>query len=818
MFADGACHFHRTAAGPGAWDVVLGVCVRLASGWTPGVAQLAGRVLPDGRFSRASSPTASSLHVSLPRASWAALPGMSVPSCIVPLMINDLESVDWASMWHAYGSASEIPQWLRGMGSPDPETRDKAFGAFYGSAHHQGDVYPSTIASLPFLFALADDPATPDRASVVALLLSIGREAVDRADFDGEGIVIGLDGEESTAYPDTVELMRERGEAFVVYACDADSRVRGAAIESLGLFLDDAERAVTVLQERLGAESGITERLLVVRTMADLALRLSAARVPARAWFDALADTAMVDADIRLAALIQRARCAPEVIDDSTVPTAIGLLRQVTPAPRPKENEGEGRDSSGPWACEAEPEPDPGVPPHVAAAFADLERHGRVHAPTTPLLTTFHEALGARLDDRRALLAEQLRSPDPGTRYDAIDMARRLITSWRGDHTCLVRLIGDCLLPRDAYTAAAAAEALGSLADLAEPAREALAAYVTGHRSEHRADAWASPHRALRRAHQQAVVTLAGLGDERALPSLLNALDTDTDAWRAVNAAGHLPQASAELTPRLTRRLADASCSLERPDFGFTALTSALARLGDPTAVPALTDALQAAVRHKQWHTAQPVLKALASFGTSAAPALDVVLPLTKADSVDLRTAAASAVWELERRPDNVVPMLAGLLEHHRNTDAIDLAGRIGAPAAAVLPRLRQILDEQIEQNTRNEQNGSAVLNDSWTLVRVASALWDIGGTGEADTVVPALRDGWKYNDATARDVVACLDRMGPAAHPVLPQIQAALARPHRGDQRWSGAVALDLEIEHTCRSILTRLQNLPEPVPAGEQ
>ncbi|MFI0990620.1 HEAT repeat domain-containing protein [Streptomyces exfoliatus] len=616
--------------------------------------------------------------------------------------------------------------------------------------------------------------------------------------------------------------MRERGEAFVAYACDADSGVRRAAIKGLGLFLNDAERAVAVLRDRLNAESGIRERLLVVETMADLALRLPAAQIPAREWFDALADSVTMAADIRLAALVHRARCAPEAIDDRTVPTAIGLLREITPTPVPLENKEEGRGASRSCTCapESDPEPDTDaeVPGYIVAAFADLERNGRVHAPTTALLTAFHEALDARLDDRTALLAEQLCSLDPGTRYDAIDMARHLITAWRGDHTRLVRLIGDCLAPRDAYTAAAAAEALGSLAALAEPAREALAAYVTAHRTEHRPDAWASPHPDVRRAHQMAVVALAGLGDERALPSLLTALDTGTDAWRAVNAAGHLPQAAAELTPRLIRHLADIDPSREQPGFGFTALTTALSRLGDPAAVPALTDALRAAVRHEQWHTAQAVLKALASFGTRAASALDLVRPLTEADNVTLRTAAASALWELEHRPETVVPLLNGLLEHHRNFDAIDLAGRIGPPAAPVLPRLRQILAGQVEENTRNEQNGSAVLNDSWTLVHAAAALWDIGGDSEADTVLPALRDAWKDNDATAPTVVACLDRMGPAVRPALPQIQAALAQSHRYDQRWSGAIASDLDIVHTCRTILTRLHNLPEPAPGGEE
>ncbi|WP_327380673.1 HEAT repeat domain-containing protein [Streptomyces sp. NBC_01207] len=722
-------------------------------------------------------------------------------------MINDVESIDWASMGHAYGQADDVPQWLHDMASPDAELREQAFSSFYSAAHHQGDVYPCTMASLPFLFAMADDPCTPDRASVVALIVSIGREAVERE--DPGSIWIGPDGEESTAYEDTAALMRGRGQSFVGYARDADSRVRGTAIEGLGLFLDDAERAVAALGDQLDSGGGTMERLLVVRTMADLALRLPAARVPARAWFDILADGVAVDADVRLAAIVQRARCAPESIDDTTVPTAIGLLRQVAPIPRPKENEegDESRDPSRPCTCTAEATPGPGVPPHVAAAFADLERRGRVHAPTTPLLVAFHEALDARVDDRTALLSEQLRSPDAAIRYDAIDMARELITSWRGEHTQLVRLIAECLLPHDPYTSAAAAEVLGSLTGLGEPAREALAAHVTTHHTEHGPAVWASPHPAQRPAHQQAVLALARLGDERALPGLLTALDTGIDAWRAVNAAGQLPQAAAELTPRLIRRLADIDHSRERPDVSPTALASALAALGDPTAVPALTDAVRSAVRHKQWRTAAPILKELTSFGTSAGTALDTVRPLAEVEDVETRTAAASAIWELERRPETVVPLLQRLLDAERNFDAISLAGRIGPPAAPVLPRLRQMLDEQLEQNALNKQNDSTALNDSWTLVHVASALWDIGGDKEARAVAPALLTAWKDNDSTARRAVACLNRMGPAAHLALPWIQAALAQPRRGGNPWGWDVAVDLEIQHSCQSILTRLE-----------
>ncbi|MFG2640143.1 hypothetical protein ACGFYP_04090 [Streptomyces sp. NPDC048370] len=216
----------------------------------------------------------------------------------------------------------------------------------------------------------------------------------------------------------------------------------------------------------------------------------------------------------------------------------------------------------------------------------------------------------------------------------------------------------------------------------------------------------------------------------------------------------------------------------------------------------------------------EPVLKARASFGTRAASALDTVRPLTEADNADVRTAAAAAVWEIEHRPEDVVPLLERLLDHQWNFAAIGLASRIGPPAAPVLPRLRQILNEQTEMNARNEQDDAAVLNvgNAWTLVHTASALWDIAGDTEADTVASALLNAWKDNDSTAPDVLACLNRMGQAARPALSRIQTELAQPHRGKDPWSDAVASDLELERICHSLVARLRDLPEPAPAREQ
>lgn len=239
---------------------------------------------------------------------------------------------------------------------------------------------------------------------------------------------------------EAVATMRSRAEALIGFARDPDVRVRRAAIPGLGLFIDDVDRASTVLLGRLPAESGIIEQLLIVEAMAALAMRLpERAETQAMAWFTELATDSAVAPQTRLAAVVQRARCAPERMGDDTIATALGLLRELDDAAVPAEA----------WCDPPRPEAAPasgdGAPPQVVAAFEDLERHRQIHSPTTDLLRSFHLTLAERVPQRTALLAEQLRSRDLGSRLDAVRMSAELMRAWRGDHARLIMLVAEHL-------------------------------------------------------------------------------------------------------------------------------------------------------------------------------------------------------------------------------------------------------------------------------------------------------------------------------------------------------------------------------------
>src|ERR1700733_424283 len=101
-------------------------------------------------------------------------------------MFSGLDSIDWGSMQHAYGPATEVPALLRALVSDDPKAREYALDGMYGSVHHQGDVYDCTVAAIPFLLEAAAMPLLPGRGGVLELLASIGG-----ADLDDLVAVVG---------------------------------------------------------------------------------------------------------------------------------------------------------------------------------------------------------------------------------------------------------------------------------------------------------------------------------------------------------------------------------------------------------------------------------------------------------------------------------------------------------------------------------------------------------------------------------------------------------------------------------------------------
>jgi hypothetical protein len=204
-----------------------------------------------------------------------------------------------------------------------------------------------------------------------------------------------------------------------------------------------------------------------------------------------------------------------------------------------------------------------------------------------------------------------------------------------------------------------------------------------------------------------------------------------------------------------------------------------------------ITDFLDAAARHQRWEEAREALQTLTAFGPDAAGSLGVIRGLgvlpdqrPRTISEDVRTALVVALGAIGGDAQEVLPLALSLIADgvwYRVLAGVQVLGWLGPPAVPALPQLREL----------------ATAKD----VYAATALWDIAGEPEAQLVLDTLLPAWEGKDAYACTVFACLDRMGPAAEPALPQLRAWLTRPRRG----GGHNDNDEDLQRLARTIIDR-------------
>lgn len=656
-------------------------------------------------------------------------------------MFTGIDEVDWTSLRHAHGSAADVPALLRGLASADAAEREAALDGMYGSVHHQGNVYDSTLACVPFLFTLAARVEVPDRGAIVELLVSIGAESAgERA----QGAV------------------RARAEAFVALAEDPCPWVRRAAAGALVRFLDEPARVLELLGRRITAEAD--ERVLGSLTAA---LGQFVLRHPARAA--AAVDLLAAQSEppcppgARLAALGQLALGAPERLPAGLVPTAVRLLRERT----------EHR-SAGPDRAETD------------TLVGRIRRLRPSDEEGSSLLRTLHRALDDRVTDRIALLVGQLSSPGALDRCNAVRMSAGLFREWRADFTAPVALIGAQLRLEEDQLRDAAVSVLAELFGLAAPAADELHALVTV-----RPDLWVRTWERGRPSLGGPLKALARSGDPRAVPALAQLLAGPVVPGGLGFEVVHLGRAAAPLAPALRHRLG--RVPLDSPEAAELAapLLAAVTALADPAAVPEVLRLLRGApdgLGAREALAGQAV-RALDALGTAARAATPVLRGL-----LDTRHAAsaAGALWAAEGDAEAVLPVLLRELTLGRSRSARTAAeqlGRLGGAARQALPALRALA-----------RSGRV-----WERICAAGALWRI--EGDPEPVLPVFRSAWSQNPHTRCAIAGYLAAMGPAGAPLHDLVTAELATARRHTARPGGYgshdIAQDERLLTTCRKAL---------------
>ncbi|MEV4133177.1 HEAT repeat domain-containing protein [Dactylosporangium sp. NPDC049742] len=231
-----------------------------------------------------------------------------------PDALAGLDDIDWPQLLHAYGAAGDVPRWLRAL--PDPEHAPAALDDLDAAVYHQGGaVYSAGAAALPFLIALACDPAVPHRAAVLEL---VGRFAALMHEMRepwrsapsaeecrehlraGTGRLLRLLSDADPAVRQTaagvaVSLRNAADDVVSALgraASDAEEAVRVAAVLALGAlapWLDPAGTALAGVRRQLAAGPE-SLALLVARN------RLAPGSVGAAQFVAALSDPALVPA------------------------------------------------------------------------------------------------------------------------------------------------------------------------------------------------------------------------------------------------------------------------------------------------------------------------------------------------------------------------------------------------------------------------------------------------------------------------------------------------------------------------------------------
>ncbi|EDY47153.1 hypothetical protein SSCG_00181 [Streptomyces clavuligerus] len=187
-------------------------------------------------------------------------------------MFGGIDEVDWAALGHAYGPADDVPELLRGLASGDPVEREAALDGMYGAVHHQGDVYDSTLACIPFLLELVADPAVQDRGGIVELLTSIGG-----IDLDGDDELDPEDEEFEFAanYAMAASAVTAGSDVFLALIDSPDRGVRLTVPLALATLHSEPDLVLRLLRERLEAERDPEVRFACVEAAGRIALRHS---------------------------------------------------------------------------------------------------------------------------------------------------------------------------------------------------------------------------------------------------------------------------------------------------------------------------------------------------------------------------------------------------------------------------------------------------------------------------------------------------------------------------------------------------------------
>ena len=106
-------------------------------------------------------------------------------------MFEKLDSLNWKTLEHAYGSADDAPGQIRNLVSQTPDDRDKALSYFWCKVIHQGTVCSAAPRTIPFLLEIIESPLANNRAELLEIICALASASTCAEYPDNKPSVIG---------------------------------------------------------------------------------------------------------------------------------------------------------------------------------------------------------------------------------------------------------------------------------------------------------------------------------------------------------------------------------------------------------------------------------------------------------------------------------------------------------------------------------------------------------------------------------------------------------------------------------------------------
>jgi HEAT repeat protein len=660
-------------------------------------------------------------------------------------MLEKLDTIDWSSLSHAYGAASNVPDLIRALASEDEEEREDAISKLYGIILHQGTVYEATAYAVPFLLELLEADTISGKADILGLLGAIAEGSSYLDAYQGMDLFSIERNSEgfSDKLAQELDFVRRAHAAilagtphFLSLLSNTSAETKMWSLYTLRTCIEQVVVIETTLWERFFIEKESRVKASLVLCLRDLwryQITLPAsAGVPSQTQIQRLVT-------------VMRSPHESALVRFSAALSLIGWLNA------------EARDEAFARLQEL-----------AGASWEDFSSllWNEMDSNIDTVTAGFAHLPELRLRFQLGLL----QNPNLDIRTDAIYALGELCREQRSAALQVAPVLGELLGDPDSEVRVCAAGTLNELGSTAQPVTEKLLVALNDKNAGVRGNA---------------AVALAKTGEKRAVPRIRELLKNAETANLALNALRILG-------PLASDAIGDLCTLLHRPANGLDTVNLLLAlgeidstgesSVADVTAMLRSPVAGTAAWVLSTWGcAAQPAIpellpllnspdeltrrnavKALGNAGASTDGTTSELVSMLKAKDPLLRVYAAIALWQI-RRSELTVPALMGIIEQalmNQSYDsqcacslAAEYLGEIGGEASIACSVLLQALKH----------------SSVYVGVHAACSLWQI--TGNTEDTLPVLLEGLKQFRGT-KAIMDCLAAMGPLAKPAAPKLQ----------------------------------------------